>query len=137
MGESKYEVLNEKQVIGRETPQVSAQEDTLIQIKDKLESGVSVSGSVEVSNFPSDYPLPNKQVTTLKNKVRIMAWDGTQYQLIEGYEGEKNLTGDENGNLTEVSLKVIKEDGTTVTVKRTFTYDAQGNLTNISDWTIV
>ena len=137
MGESKYEVLNEKQVIGRETPQVSAQEDTLIQIKDKLESGVSVSGSVEVSNFPSDYPLPNNQVTTLKNKVRIMAWDGTQYLLIEGYEGEKNLTWDENGNLTEVSLKVIKEDGTTVTVKRTFTYDAQGNLTNISDWTIV
>jgi len=137
MAENATKALYERRKLGKTTLQVPAQEDTLERIKDKLESGVPISGSVEVSNFPSDYPLPESQVTTLKNKVRIMAWNGTNYELIEGYEGEKNLTWDANGNLTEISLKVIKEDGTTVTVKRTFTYDAQDNLTNISDWTIV
>jgi len=82
--------------------------------------------------------LPNNQVTTLKNKVRIMAWDESQnkYVLIEGYEGQKSLTWT-NGNLTELQMKVIKDDGTEVTIKRTFTYDAQGNLTNVSTWKVV
>jgi len=100
-------------------------------------SQVSDLKNVSVSNFPSEYPLPSTQETKLKNKIRVMAWDESQnkYVLIEGYEGQKSLTWT-NGNLTELQMKVIKDDGTEVTIKRTFSYDAQGNLISVGRWEI-
>jgi len=109
---------------------------TLSDIYNKLDN---IGGSVTVTNFPSDYPLPSTQVTVLKNKVRLMAWDSSQnkYILVEGYDGGKSFSYDANGNLTEITFTIVKDDGTTITIRRTFTYDAQGNLTQISKWEVV
>jgi len=100
---------------------------------------VPIAGAVSVSNLPSEYPLPSSQVATLKNKVRIMAWNpsASRYELVEGYEGSKSFAYDSNGNLTEVQLTIILDDGSTRTVRRTFSYDSYGNLTQVSQWEVV
>jgi len=122
------------------TLQTLATESTLSVINSKIvicDTG-NISGTVNVSNFPSEYPLPSSQQTLLKNKLRIMAWNGSNYELIEGYEGSKSLTYDSNGNLTQIDLTIVLDDGTEKTVRRTFTYDVvTGDLTNISRWEVV
>lgn len=93
--------------------------------------------NVSVNNLPDAYPLPTNQVVELRNKLRVMAWSTDHYELIEGYEGQKNYTWDSNGNLTEVRMVVIKDDSTEVTVRRTYTYDTNGNLVQVSRWEVV
>ena len=83
-------------------------------------------------NIPRDY------LSIISNTIRLVVYDSTtgKYITVIGFEGGKDFTYDVNGNLTQITMRVIKEDGTVITVKRTFTYDAQGNLISISDWMI-
>ena len=70
--------------------------------------------------------------------IRVYAWDSTnsQWVLIEGKFNGREYTYDANGNLSQITLKMVKPDGSDVTVKKTFDYDANGNLTSESAWTL-
>ena len=71
--------------------------------------------------------------------VRVYAFNPNtnNWEFIEGYYTGTEYTYDSNGNISEVRVTITLLDGTTKTVRRTFSYDANGNLTSISRWEIV
>jgi len=96
-----------------------SQVDALNEILKELREGLNIK------NFNANIDI---------SKVRLLVWNGSSYEVVEGYKGEIDFVYDDNGFLVEIRLKLIKEDKTTVTIRKGFVYDSSGNLTKITDW---
>ncbi len=114
--------------------------------------------NVKVLNFPQNYPLPESQFdalakeSTLQNVnsdindisyqydesyFKAYAWNGSNYQLVEGYIKERKYEYDENGNLTVEQITIVNSSGGIVaTVKKTYTYENE-NVIKESHWEVI
>lgn len=48
--------------------------------------------------------------SSFDNQIRLMALNGSDCELIEGYNGGIDFVWDSNGNLSEIKLKVVLKD---------------------------
>lgn len=101
-----------------------------------------VSGTVGVSNFPTEYPLPSAQVSTLTPPAAITGFnlESTQEDVLENLETLNSLVPTKydyisltytSENLTGVVFKLGGSGGTTVSTL-TLAYDVDDNLTTVT-----
>jgi hypothetical protein len=66
--------------------------------------------------------------------IRLIAWNGAEYEQIDGHEGQKDYqyTGT---LLSKETMVIITETGAIKTVYRDYTYTGS-NLTQVSRWTV-
>lgn len=97
-----------------------------------------VSGTVGVSNFPTEYPLPAAQVVTLTPPAAITGFnlETTQEDVLENLQALNSLAPSvydtidltyTSGNLTGVVFKLAAATVSTLTL----TYDGSNNLTKV------
>jgi len=61
-----------------------------------------------------------------------------KFEYIDGYINSYSYTYDANGNMTEMTLEIVDENGNVIaTIRRTYTYDANNNLVEKSRWEVV
>jgi hypothetical protein len=67
--------------------------------------------------------------------LRIVAWNGSEYETVDGHEGQRDYTYNGNNDVTSETLIIITESGTVRTLSRTYSYTGT-NLIQITRWSV-